>query len=568
MKALKSKPTKIRINHVDKDIVTLGTFMPFDNDGEVEQLPIMIINDQEKLWFEIVKGNDVLNINGQAYQLDGYPIDEKTMLSPTMVFKIFGENPRENMPIPLDKVPIDIKSITAGRLLDDVQKFLRKYVGLYTLDMKTDDGMYDLLSHWLLYNHVYDVWDTCSYLKIMGDHDSGKSVLTRAIRNLSFSAFTAESKSSAAAFYRSINAVGGTCLFDEITLTRNDLIDFRDIIKSGIQRGASIPLVDKNDHTKIDRFKTYCPKVLSGTDMENLDAVMSSRMIQFVMQKNPPNSPVEGELIFSPAVEEEAREIRERMYMFRLVSAHELVRKKKKTEAVRRDKRRKKIKGFKDADLSNRFYDIYAPLFLISGFYTGKSVTKTLELAANDQMEMRRVEIYCQLDVPILRVLYQALFKLDDGGCVWLTDAQISNEIISIEVRNRLFYDKRTLSDKYSPEAVGVRIRGMGMSNQHRPSEFGLQWAYYKKNVMKIIAQKKLDFTWVIMSPDEHYQKIIIAMKELEKTYPLGSYASNIGEKVGFQCHTMLTIMEGKKIVACENGKWLLISTQSKIDEK
>jgi hypothetical protein len=555
MKVAKSKPEEIRFNHIDQKIVTLGTFIPFETNDETVVKPVIIINDKKNIWFEIVKDDKhVFKVHGDNYQLNGYPIEMDTMLSLEAFFELFGDNPRENLPIPIDTVIVKQKNITPKKLLNNIQSFLRKYVGLYTIDMKRDNGIYDLLSHWILYTHIYDVWNTCSYLKFMGDFSSGKTIISQAVKVLSFSASSTEGHLSDAAFRREMHTVGGVKLLDEIALSRKDMTTFQNILKSGIQRDATSKTVNINDYKKLDAFRLYCPKVVAGTDCENIDAVSSSRMIEFVMQKAPPKDPVAREDIFSDDARIEGKELRDNLYFFRLFYAHEFLKRKKRID---------KTKYFKDSDLSNRFYDIYAPLFTISSYVSGRSITKTLEQAANDQMEMRRVEIYNQLDVPILTILFQQLHLLKEDGFVWLTDKQISNEIISLEVSSRQYFDKKTLTDKYSPTSVGNRIRGMGIAKEHKETEFGLQWKYIKKNVFKIIQQKDLDFSWVAMSRGEKETAVLEAMIELEIIHPLGNYSITIAENVGFPCQTLLKRMEEKKKIKYDNGKWLLIKDAS-----
>jgi len=549
LKVAQSKPEEIRINHIDKDIITLGTFIPIKNNGDTETKPVIIINNNNRLWFEIVDKDYIIDIHGKAYQLNGYPIEMDTMLSLDGFFTLFGNDARDFMPLPTDKVLLNL-NISPKNLLDDIQAFLREYVGFYTMEMKKDNNMYDLISHWILYTHIYDVWNTCSYLKLMGDFSTGKSILSQTIKLLAFSASSTEAHISDAAFRRELHTIGGIKLLDEITMSRTDMTTFQNILKSGIQRDATSKVVNVGDYNKLDSFRMYCPKVVSGTDCENIDPVLSSRMIEVVMQKAPPKDPVARNDIYSDDAKESARQLRDRLYMFRLFYGR---------EAWLRKKRVDKTKYFKDSDLSNRFYDIYAPLFTISGLYSGHGISKKLEQAANDQMEMRRVEIYNQLDVPILRTLFQQLYIEKDDGFIWLTDKQISNEIIDAESLSRRLYDRKTLSDRYSPESVGARIRGMGITKEHKESEYGLQWKYDKKTIFKTIKQKGLDFTWVMMTQGEQMDAVIKTMELLEKDHPLGDSSFIISDEVGFNCQTLLKIMEGKNKVKFENGKWLLI---------
>jgi hypothetical protein len=548
MKVATSRPENIRINFINKDVVTLGTFVPIETEKKgIIDYAAVIVNDRKYLWFEPFDDKDhVISVRGNAYRVDGYPMNVDTAMSLTTFTKLFGENPKPFQPIPLDKVDIDMSDIKPQKLLNDIKRFLRKYISLYNINMEIDEGMYELVAHWILYTHIYDIWNTCSYLKLMGDYGSGKSVFSQGIKMLSFLASSAESRISDAALYRSIHALGGVKLLDEITMSGSEQITFQNILKSGIQKRACAEVMNMNDYSKLDRHRLYCPKVVSGTDCENIDPILSSRMIEVVMQKTPKNDPRGREDIFSDAAWDEATKIRDRLYLFRLFSAHDFLRRKERITQTR---------YFQDSDLNNRFYDIYAPIFTISAYVSGKGVTKLLEDSATKQMEMRRVEIYQQLDVPILRMLYSHTHSSDDRD-VWLTDTQISNEILTHEISNRIFPDKRMMAEKYSPESVGARIRGMGITNEHRENELGLQWKYNESRVMKIIMQKGLDFKYVSMSIKDQIEKIQKLLPILSKKFQNGVMASTMTTELGFNVDLTLKLMLDKGLVKYDQGRW------------
>ena len=71
-------------------------------------------------------------------------------------------------------------------LLNEIETFIRRYVGFFDAKGKVDHDLYKLITYWVMQSYIYDVWSNASYIKIMGQHGTGKSTLSRLLELLTF----------------------------------------------------------------------------------------------------------------------------------------------------------------------------------------------------------------------------------------------------------------------------------------------------------------------------------------------------------------------------------------------
>ncbi len=158
---------------------------------------------------------------------------------------------------------------------DELKNLLKKakemsifdmYYELYILlgNYITDNYYRYLLSFLIIYSYFQDKFATTPYLYIVGDNDTGKTMLGNIISAFAYRCSNNVNPSTAS-IYRTLGKYEeGQCtfVFDEVDdKIRNDAA-IRDILKSGYKKGAKVSRCDTNNNNEPELYFTYCFKVL------------------------------------------------------------------------------------------------------------------------------------------------------------------------------------------------------------------------------------------------------------------------------------------------------------------
>jgi len=136
---------------------------------------------------------------------------------------------------------------------------------------------------YVLYTHVYEVFDQTPYIGIFGPHASGKSRLADVLEGLCFKA-TQTCDITSAALFRSVDQEKGTIIIDEGLHSQNRSDNLNRILRSGYRRNGRVKCCDPGG--SIASFSTYCPKVLVDIN-EPSEPALSSRVISMFMTRSP-----------------------------------------------------------------------------------------------------------------------------------------------------------------------------------------------------------------------------------------------------------------------------------------
>lgn len=142
---------------------------------------------------------------------------------------------------------------------------------------------YVFLCVYVLYTHVYDVFDQTPYIGVFGPHGSGKSRLGDILEGLCFRA-TQTCDTTSAALFRSVDQEKGTVIIDEGLHNQNRSDSLNRILRSGYRRNGRVKCCDPGG--SIASFSTYCPKVIVDIN-EPGDPALLSRIISIFMTRAP-----------------------------------------------------------------------------------------------------------------------------------------------------------------------------------------------------------------------------------------------------------------------------------------
>jgi len=146
----------------------------------------------------------------------------------------------------------------------------------------SDERVYKLLALWIFGTYVYELFGEFPYLLLNGKKGSGKSTIDNVIYAYAFNAQLIVNITEAALF-RTISAVGGTMILDEMENisngSKNNDSGLASVLKGGYSKSAGSTLrCDPNDYSIQQKFDVYGPKVISN--INGVDGVIYDRVLE------------------------------------------------------------------------------------------------------------------------------------------------------------------------------------------------------------------------------------------------------------------------------------------------
>jgi hypothetical protein len=179
-----------------------------------------------------------------------------------------------------------VDSMVAGdekvqEMVEKLDQNFRKYIFF------EDDIQYRLTSIYVLFTHLYEIFDEVPYLQVLGLKGSGKTRLGDLFEGLCFNPVNS-SEFSDASLYREIARQRGnlTLIIDEAddlgsSKRRSTLLR---ILRSGYRRNGNV--VRCGPDGRPEHFSTFCPKVIIN-DGGIQDPALESRTIPLHMIRSP-----------------------------------------------------------------------------------------------------------------------------------------------------------------------------------------------------------------------------------------------------------------------------------------
>lgn len=200
---------------------------------------------------------------------------------------------------------------TKEQLVSDIQAFLRRYVHLSALFER-------IAAYYVLLTWIYDAFNEVPYLRLRGDYGTGKTRALMAIGFLCYKAFSASGASTTSPIFHTLDAFGGTLLFDEADLPYSDArADIVKILNNGTVRGMPVLRSVESRRREFDprAFKVFGPKIVAMRGSFD-DRALESRFFteetgQTVLRSDIP-------IQLPDAMKVEALALRNRLLHFRL----------------------------------------------------------------------------------------------------------------------------------------------------------------------------------------------------------------------------------------------------------
>ncbi|MBV9990045.1 MAG: hypothetical protein JOZ72_02025 [Alphaproteobacteria bacterium] len=151
------------------------------------------------------------------------------------------------------------ESFTKEELVADIEAFLYRYADLSPLFAK-------IASYYVLLTWVHDAFNEVPYLRLRGDYGTGKTRALMTIGSLCYKAFSASGASTTSPIFHTLDAFGGTLLFDEADLPYSDArADIVKILNNGTVRGMPVLRTVVNRHKEFNpkAFKVFGPKIVA-----------------------------------------------------------------------------------------------------------------------------------------------------------------------------------------------------------------------------------------------------------------------------------------------------------------
>lgn len=209
----------------------------------------------------------------------------------------------------LPSVPVDFGD--KGDLLREIEAFLRRYVDLSPLFER-------IAAHYVLMSWVYDAFGEVPYLRLRGDFGTGKTRALIAIGSLCYKPFFASGASTTSPIFHTLDAFGGTLLFDEADFRFSDATaDIVKILNNGNVRGLPVlrTMVNRYKEFNPRAFKVFGPKIIAMRGAYE-DKALESRFLteEMGLRELRPDIPIN----LPASLHNEALALRNRLLHYRL----------------------------------------------------------------------------------------------------------------------------------------------------------------------------------------------------------------------------------------------------------
>jgi hypothetical protein len=203
-----------------------------------------------------------------------------------------------------------VEHFSKEELIADIGAFLYRYVDLSPLFAK-------IASYYVLLTWVHDAFNEVPYLRLRGEYGTGKTRGLMAIGSLCYKAFFASGASTTSPIFHTLDAFGGTLIFDEADLPYSDArADIVKILNNGTVEGMPVLRTVVNRHKEFNpyAFKVFGPKIIAMRGSFD-DRALESRFFTEETGRRPLRTDIPIHL--PPEMRSEALSLRNRLLHFR-----------------------------------------------------------------------------------------------------------------------------------------------------------------------------------------------------------------------------------------------------------
>jgi hypothetical protein len=174
-----------------------------------------------------------------------------------------------------------------------------------------------IASYYILLTWVHDAFNELPYLRLRGEYGTGKTRGLMTIGSLCYKAFSASGASTTSPIFHTLDAFGGTLLFDEADLPYSDArADIVKILNNGTVKGMPVLRTVVNRHNEFNphAFRVFGPKIIAMRG-EFDDLALESRFFTEETGRRPLRSDIPIHL--PKEMKAEALALRNRLLHFR-----------------------------------------------------------------------------------------------------------------------------------------------------------------------------------------------------------------------------------------------------------
>jgi hypothetical protein len=265
------------------------------------------------------------------------------------------------------------------RLIADVQAFIHHYADL-------GPSFETIATYYVFLTWLHDAFNELPYLRLRGDFGTGKTRALLTLGSLCYKAFFASGASTVSPIFHTLDAFGGTLVFDEADFRFSDeRAEIVKVLNNGNVRGVPLLRTMMNQQREFNprAFQVFGPKIVAtrghyddkGLESRFLTEEMGGRQLRTDIPINLP-----------PAFKDEARALRNKLLLYRF---HRRAETKLDDNLI-------------DPSLEPRLNQIVLPLLSI---VRNESAREELRLLAREMQTALVTERGMQAEAQILEVL-------------------------------------------------------------------------------------------------------------------------------------------------------------------
>lgn len=194
-------------------------------------------------------------------------------------------------------------------LVEDIRRFIHRYVDL--------DGFHEqIATYYVLLSWVHDSFNVLPYLRVLGDHGTGKTRFLQVVGAICYKPVFAGGATTASPIFRIIEKYRGTLILDEADFKHSEAwVEIIKILNCGYMKGFPVLRSEKiGNHFEPRAYDVFGPKLIANKKRFE-DPALESRMLTKEMTGYPrPDIPI----ILPDSFWEEAQELRNKLLSYRL----------------------------------------------------------------------------------------------------------------------------------------------------------------------------------------------------------------------------------------------------------
>ena len=325
------------------------------------------------------------------------------------------------------------EAVDPAQLFELVKGSFRTYIEL--LDVK----LYDFLALWNIGTYFFPLFNTYPYVYVGGIKESGKTKLLTLCCCIAFNSVFSGNMSTAVV-YRLIQDARCSLFIDETEMLSNRYRarDLRNILLSGYKNGQRTYRNRKTTDGNFvpQSFEVYGPKMLAN--IEGLEDVLGSRCIKIIMKRGLNREITNREVDISDPIWQQVRDL---LYPFLMGNWRDI----KQTYSELEN----------DADLLNRNWELWKPIFALAKFFdrSNDGLYEEMKSLALEKIAENQGENSSSHEAVLVEVL---LSLVDEDNFYFLRE-------IRVEMAERVD-DGGWLSERF----IGRLLRRLGFSNSRR----------------------------------------------------------------------------------------------------